>query len=566
MNTNSLIVNRKIVNKIMKLNKLFISVGLFAAALTGCTNLDVNVESQYTDDPSKGSGVDPMLLVEAKMADVYFHLSGTLGRRYMEAQCLASDEFTALAFDGGYYDDGTYANQALHASRATDASLDWYPDVTSGITKANTVIADLTASGASDKMIAPARAIRAYYTWILMDCFGDAPKMDRVITEGETFERRPRAEIAQWIADELTAIADQLNDTVSAKTYGKPTKWMAKALLAKLYINWAVYTAESVDKYDAATADNEKLQACIDVCDEIIYESEDRFDINGGVDYLHKFAPDNGPHVKDFIYVMPYDAVERAGFQYARPRTFKDMKGLIPNYYGSKEAFTQSFGGNMVVTPEMAARFDALDATDIRRNVVLGGDVYNRDPNTLLPTKERFMYKGQPVTFTKDIKLKIENNTIDVGNDAAAYQQGYHSIKWFIVPNDYNNGRNQSNDLPIFRYADILLMKAEALVRMGEKLDEAMKLVNEVRVYAGATPLTSAPTLEQIYNERAIEFFDENWRRNDMIRFGHYEDEFFPHYKKYDFAKFDKRHRVFPITQRQLDLNPDWKQNDGYEQ
>ena len=64
--------------------------------------------------------------------------AGTLGRRYMEAQCLSSDEFTALAFDGGYYDDGTYAHQALHNSYATDASLDWYSDVTAGITKPET--------------------------------------------------------------------------------------------------------------------------------------------------------------------------------------------------------------------------------------------------------------------------------------------------------------------------------------------------------------------------------------------------------------------------------------------
>ena len=88
----------------MKLNKLILATGLFAVALTSCTDLDVSPNSQYTEDPSKNSGVDPMLVVEAKMADVYFHLAGMFGRRYMEAQCLASDEFTALAFDGGYYD------------------------------------------------------------------------------------------------------------------------------------------------------------------------------------------------------------------------------------------------------------------------------------------------------------------------------------------------------------------------------------------------------------------------------------------------------------------------------
>ena len=58
----------------MKLNKLILSAGLFAVALTSCTDLDVSPSSQYTTDPSKNSGVDPMIMVEAKMADVYFHI------------------------------------------------------------------------------------------------------------------------------------------------------------------------------------------------------------------------------------------------------------------------------------------------------------------------------------------------------------------------------------------------------------------------------------------------------------------------------------------------------------
>lgn len=540
----------------MKLNKIILSAGLFAVALTSCTDLDVSPNSQYTKDPSENSGVDPMIVVEAKMADVYFHLAGTLGRRYMEAQCLASDEFTALAFDGGYYDDGTYAHQALHNSFATDASLDWYSDVAAGITKANTILEEL-GSGASLQMTAPARAMRAYFTWILMDSFGDTPILDKVPAEGEVVLRSPRKDVAEWIESELTEIIPALTDDVTENTYGKPTKWMAQALLAKLYINWAVYTAESVDMYDAATSVNVKLDDCVAVCDEII--NGGKFNL-GTVDYLHKFSYDNGSHVEDFIYVMPYDAIDRQGFQYARPRTFKDMKNMMPNVYGSTDKFTQSFGGNMVVTPEFAKLF-CLDG-DIRNLCILRGDVYVRNPKTLRPTTEPFMYKGNQVHFTEDITLAKIDNTIEVGNDPNAFQQGCHSIKWFIVPGDYNNGRNQSNDLPIFRFADILLMKAEALTRLGQ--NGAKDLFNQIRSYAGAPTIASEPSLEDIYQERGREFFDENWRRNDMIRFGHYEDEFFPHYKDFPDANFDKRHRIFPVKQGELDLNPGWVQNPGY--
>ena len=542
---------------IMKLNKMILSAGLLAAALTSCTDLNMAPSSQYTEDPSKNSGVDPMLMVEAKMADVYFHLAGTLGRRYMEAQCLSSDEFTAVAFNGGYYDSGTYAHQALHNSVATDASIGWYDDVTAGITKANTILEEL-GSSASAEMKAPARAMRAYFTWILMDNFGDTPILEKVPAEGEVVQRSPRKEVAEWIESELKDIIPSLTEDVTENTYGKPTKWMAKALLAKLYINWAVYTAASVDQYDAATAVNPKLDDCIEVCNDII--NSGKFNL-GSVDYLHKFSYDNGWQVEDFIYAIPYDAIDRTGFQYARPRTFKNMKNLMPNVYGSTDKFTQSFGGNMVVTPEFAKLF-CLDG-DIRNLTILRGDVFVRDPKTLLPTTEPFMYKGSQVHFTEDITLAKEDNTIDVGNDAKAYQQGCHSIKWFTTPSDYNNGRNQSNDLPIFRFADILLTKAEALTRQGQS--GAKELFNQIRTYAGAPTLSSEPTLQEIYDERGREFFDENWRRNDMIRFGHFEDEFFPHYKNFPDANFDKRHRIFPVKQEVLDLNPGWSQNPGYD-
>ena len=539
----------------MKLNRLFLSAGLVAMTLTSCTDLDMSPNSQYTEDPSQNSGVDPMIVVEAKMADVYFHLKGTLGRRYMEAQCLSSDEFTALAFAGGYYDSGTYAHQALHCSSPNDASIGWYDDVTAGITKANTILEDL-GSGASAQMKAPARAIRAYYTWILMDSYGDTPILDKVQAEGSVVPRSPRKEVAEWIESELNDIIPALTDDVTENTYGKPTKWMAEALLAKLYINWPVYTAESVDQYDAATAANPKLDACIAACDDII--NSGKFNL-GSVDYLHKFSYDNSWQVEDFIYAIPYDAINRQGMQYARPRTFKDMKNLLPNVYGSTDKFTQSFGGNMVVTPEFAKLF-SLDG-DIRNLSILRGDVYVRDPKTLRPTTEPFMYKGNQVHFTENITLAKKDNTIEVGNDAHAYQQGCHSIKWFTTPADYNNGRNQSNDLPIFRYADILLMKAEALTRQGSS--GAKALFNQIRSYAGAPTIANEPTLQEIYDERGREFFDENWRRNDMIRFGHYEDEFFPHYKDFPDANFDKRHRIFPVPQNTINLNG-WEQNPGY--
>ena len=234
---------------------------------------------------------------------------------------------------------------------------------------------------------------------------------------------------------------------------------------------------------------------------------------------------------------------------------------MVPNYYGSSTAFTQSFGGNMVLTPEMADLF-CLEG-DQRNYCVLGGPVYNYDASTLLPTSTPFEYKGAQIVFTKDIELKVVDNTVEVGSDTKAQSQGYHSIKFFIVPEDYNNGRNQSNDIPIFRYADILLTKAEAIVRGGGSGD-AKGLFNQVRAYAKAPQISATPSLQDLLDERGREFLDENWRRNDMIRFGTYEGQFFPHYTDFPDANFDKKHRIFPISTSVLNANPGWTQNPGY--
>ena len=105
-------------------------------------------------------------------------------------------------------------------------------------------------------------------------------------------------------------------------------------------------------------------------------------------------------------------------------------------------------------------------------------------------------------------------------------------------------------------------MKAEALARTGQS--GAKDLFNQIRAYAGAPQITAEPTLAEIYDERGREFFDENWRRNDMIRFGHFEDEYGFHRKGFPTARFDKECRIFPIPQDVLNKNTNWKQNPGF--
>ena len=76
--------------------------------------------------------------------------------------------------------------------------------------------------------------------------------------------------------------------------------------------------------------------------------------------------------------------------------------------------------------------------------------------------------KGNPIVLTTSITLKTQDEHLDVGDNVNGYNQGNRNVKFFVTDDDYKNGRNQSNDLPIFRYADILLEKAEAITRGGK--------------------------------------------------------------------------------------------------
>jgi hypothetical protein len=548
--------------------------GLFLAGLAamavGCTDLDVAVESQYTEYPTND------ITIEAKMADIYYHFSGVLGRRYMEQMCLSSDEYSAASFGGGWYDGGAYAHPALHNYTYEDATLDWFGTVTEGISKANKAIQDLGGNDAG-AAVASARAIRAYFHWIIMDLWGDVPILDRIPEDGETVARESRADVAKWLESELLAVIPDLTTDVTENTYGKPTRWMAEALLAKIYINWPVYTASAVENYDAATANNEKLAACISLCDDII--NSGKFNL-GSMSYREKFSYNNGPQVEDFIYAMPFDTNLRQGMQYGRSRCWKNIKKMNPSYFG--DVLSQSGGGYITMTPEFVKKTFVLKG-DERNKCVIGlssnyddyryveGEdentvfVYNK--STLAMTKDLALVSGpgsDPLKININVKLATADDpTLDMGDNITGYSQGCRSVKWFVIDDDFKNGRNQSNDVPLFRFADILLTKAEALTRQGSSA-VAKDLVNQVRAYANAEQLDHNPSLEEIYDERGREFFDENWRRNDMIRFGHFEDEYFPHYKNFPTARFDKTCRIAPIHKDILNLNPTWKQNAGY--
>lgn len=531
---------------------LVVSMAVFSAS---CTDLDVDVKSRYTEYP------DSEVAIDAKMADVYYAFRGKLGNEYNRAQTFSSDEAAGISFDGDYFDGSENVNLTLHNVKPDNYPSAYWPDLAGGITKCNQIITDLggTTEG-NAKLISIARTMRAFYHFILMDSYGDVPILDRLYDDGEAIERKPRKEVAEFIERELLESLSNLPVENNAATYGKPNKWMAEALLVKLYINWAVYTCGDVASYDVTSTANSKLNDCVKYCDDII--ASGLFNLNDP--FRKKFMYDNGVHIADFIYAMPYDRVNGTGMYYARYRTFRRVDdGLPTGYYGGK--MVQSCAGIMVMNPEFADLF-SLPGDD-RNAAVLGGPVFMHDINGEA-TSEPYMYNGSQLEFTKTLTLKEGGQEqLNAGANGDGWRQGYRSIKFYPNYDEYSQySRNQSNDVPVFRYADILLTKAEAILRGATATngDTPQSLFNQIRSYVHAPSLDYAPSLQELLDERGREFFDENWRRNDMIRFGTFESEYGFHKQGFLNANFDKSHRIFPIPQGILNENTNWKQNTGY--
>lgn len=536
---------------------------LCAAAVitTGCSDLDVDIKSQFTEIPDTQSAIDA--LTQA----IYDPFAEPLGRQYWMVQTLSSDEAAGVALGSDYYDGGKYRQMTVHNWNADNDMLSTvWNGAMKGITTCNNTLKML--DGKSEDVLAPIRAMRAYYHFVLMDSFGDVPIIGDDATEHA--DRSKRAEVCSFIEQELLAVKDLLSDEVSLATYGKANKYMAEALLAKLYLNWNVYTADKVADYTPTTT-NAKLADCIAMCDDIIKSGN--YDLSD--DYMTKFRPDNGYQIKDFIFVFPYDCDTRAGMVHARfwrSRSGKDQFGTAPG----------SPAGNIRCVPEFLDKF-CLERDDRNEQYLVGPQYYWEDfkktdkPFTITSTRigvdqdytgadKDDPYEWQ-MDYTREIKLRPNGEeTLNAGDDQKGRAQGARSIKFYIDLNaPASKAHNQSNDYPIFRYADIILMKAEAILRGGTATlgDTPQSLMNQIRTYVHAPQVPSDPTLDELLDERAREFADESWRRNDLIRFGKFEDDW-GFRSLYQQGFTEKFRRVFPVPTSVLKTNTNWSQNEGY--
>ena len=541
--------------------------GVFAVGVAACTDLDTDIKTQYTKYP------DNEIALSAKLAGCYNYLrnEGGVSRNYWEGIMLQGDELMAVCYNGGYYDNGRAVLPTLHKLNSDIPGIGQMSALMSGITYCNSVILEIGGSTDSDDpAVAPVRAARAFYEFMMMDLYGDCPILDHTPEAGEAIERAPRAQVAAFIESELLAIMDQLTEANNSTTYGTPNKWMAKALLAKLYLNWPVYTGD-VTSSSWSYGSNPKLQDCVTVCDDIIKSGI--FEVGSG--YLKKFFPDNGVKIKDFIYAVEYDPASLGnsydgGHELDRFLIFKkankckDDAGNANGPWGFQPA--KSCAGTWVITPEAAARFTL--SGDERNNMVLKGPQYVLDyANGYAITTTPLYIDGEQINYTpiEEYTDWQDKGTLDVGADGvnAHVMAGYRLNKWVSSPEAYSTfSRKGGSDIPVFRYADVLLTKAECILRGASSNTTAAALVNEVRDCSGAEHCTTID-LQGLLDERSREFFCEMWRRQDLIRFGQFENDWGFKNELNGDAKNPQR-RLCPIPTGVMDTNTNWSQNAGY--
>jgi hypothetical protein len=526
---------------------------LMSIMLISCDDLNVPVTTQITKDAFPKDSAQFV----ASAGVVYAALRGNYSLDFFFMQTQSTDEAIMPARGGNWYDNQNYRMLHYHEWTKdhpwTASCWNWlaqiigYDNQTMYILNSNMPEGNFKA-----RTISELRMVRALAYFWMMDTYGNVP----IVTTYGDFEPKPksdRKEVFNFIEKEINECLPNLSTTMGISTYGRPTQYMAYALLAKMYVNAEYYTGTA------------RYNDCIAACDKII--GSGKFTLSTISNYLQMFYPNNGPATPEFIFAIPYDP------------SFSSLPGTNGNLYrarydvpgAEKAKFGLPFTPSSVEStlPEFYAYY--YDANDVRNKQWLTGKQYMNDgvtPIMVKTTKKGYnqFYTGTDggadytyqLELTPKIVLRQDSTLFDCGNDEIGWNMGYRNIKFY--PDATSTSRNQNNDAPVFRYADIILMKAEAILRGGTSTlgQSALSLANTVRANRTTSAAWSTVTLDSIYNERSREFVMENWHRNDMIRFGKYEG-------KWGFKKNnDVTRRIFPIPTGAMNLNPKLTQNPGY--
>jgi hypothetical protein len=523
------------------LRKLFIALMFSSIALFSCTKLDNKFGGELTPDQVNAGG---NANTAALLSGLYTNMQGLFQDQagIYALWEMTTDELIGPTRGPDWDDNGVW--RVLHAQKY-DGENQRIIDAFKNLNGIDFGATDILRYNPTTQQKAEARFLRAVADFMLLDGWGQVNYRDPGENVLLPSRVRKDAEALDYIIAELNAV---IPDLPNAPKY-TANKNAARVLLMKCYLNrgvWASSASRAAPTFAAAD-----MNQVITLADQIINSGLYSFTAN----YFDNFAPTNGAIGNENIFTQLNQGAVQAG--------------NIRSRWHSTMHYNQNPGGwNGFST--LSDFYNKFEAADKRRGLnypTAGSPPNPGNRNTVgfflgqqynLTNDQPLLDRtGAPLAFTAAVK------NIEVGTNLEVT-----GIRVYKYPIDFANdgGGNVDNDYVYFRLADVLLMKAEAIMRGGTGTvagpygSTALQLVNYIRLLPsrGASALVSV-TLDNLLDERGRELYMESWRRQDLIRFG----KFLTPFQEKNYTS-DPKYVLFPIPNRFLAVNPNLIQNPGY--
>lgn len=500
-------------------NKLLV----FLLILTGsfaCTDLEEELR-QDIDGETANEDVQVSELLRASYDLVrmpFMH-----HERFWAAQEHTTDQVMGPTRGPDWDDNGIWRSLHTHTWSADHAFLSASFGELLQIVYATT---NLLTFDPTPQQAAEARFLRAFTMFSVADGWGQVPFREAGTSLLLDAQVLTAEQALDFIEAEVSAI---MNDLPDGPAY-VANKDAAKVLLMKVALNRAVFLNRQTPTFE-----NADMQTVITLADQII--NSGKYSLGG---YFEQFAWNNDAIATENIFTHENQGGVSSGIVRARwfcglhynqnPSGWNGFTTLS-DFYDSFEPGDVRLGG------------DYPGQTDVGgiKTGFLVGQQFDQNGTALLDRK------GNPLAFTKEVAIRESGNNLEI--------TGIRVIKY---PIDYANvsSDHANNDYVFYRLADVMLMKAEALLR-NNNAAAALPIVNEIREARNASPLGSL-NFDVLLAERGREFYWEGQRRTDLIRFGKFLDAW--HEKPVS----GPERLLFPIPAQSLAGNPNLQQNPGY--
>jgi len=557
-------------------------VGTLAVISLSCTNLDEELFSSVTDDQFGKTDEE----VSAIVANAYTGWTQFYSGEAWSLAEVASDEMVVPTRGADWFDNGNWQRIHLHAMLPQDDRVQgsWNELFGKGINTANRLIKSFEEAGQlpTDPAIAELRGLRAMIYFWLMDLYGNVPLQESFddidLENGSGTDYSQRTLIYNFLISELEDIvAPGVIEGLPLNDKARFNQWAAKMLLAKLYLNEGVYTtAPSTGMYKeaSAAARTRVIELTTDVIDNGGYSINS--DYFGNFDAQNLGSPENiFQIINDEVFANEF-SINMRTLHYGSQDTY-NFAAQPWNGYCTLQEFYESFdpaedkrfGEITVGDPDWTGEVVGNpDQNTGRRSMFVVGPQFASDGSPINDDSQYDEPDGEPLIFTPYIN--------EIG--PAAWRQAGARIGKFVF--EQGAQQNMNNDYPVFRLADAYFMRAEARWRNGDAAGATadLNIVAAARFESGTLPggftLDNGTSRlgDHLLGERGREFAFEYWRRNDLIRFGRYNDPWWGKGAGGDdnsasppvFGDGAAYTQVFPIPRSALETNPNLNQNPNY--